>query len=1008
MSYAENTNSSAQKIYSDKMQYRRIKFRSRSALTILEMIIALSIITIIFAAVLPQFRVILKGWDSRQASAEVLQNGRVLIDHIARNLSKAVKITDVSESTVAIGFIEFQDNDGNNWRYDVNDNNYVEFGLVGALSDLAGPVSSFTFTCYDACDLDTALDIATADINDIRYVEVETTVINSLSASQNKTFTPSAYLRTNDEEASDECDPNLVAWWKLDETSGLNAEDSSSNSNDGTLRNMAGTEWTDGIVGGALNFDGSNDYIAIQNLYYDSSNSYAEVSVTAWIRTSDGTNQIIASFDRNEYWRLEINGSGGGTGQIGWDVRTSSGQVDYGSTTRVDDGQWHHVAGVFDNGTLIIYIDGNPETPASGGSTFGRGVNTRYGFLGVGSEASTFDGGTGPNNYFNGDMDDVRIYDRALDANEISELASVNVTYETFTEAKVDSDDTSISIPTPAGGGAVTLLGSWETDTSDLAHTAEAGSNRALIFIAHEESTSGSPTLTSVTYGGQTMTKIIERSAVSGYGNYVAAFILDEAGIAAATSDTFAPTWSATTSSVSYASVFLSNVDQTTSIGATDSYGTTSSTPNPVTTSALSTNDGDMVILGATCGNNGSYTLNNGFTEGIDQSVGSFGHTGVTGHKAATGVDETPSATFDSTVNRQVIIGFVVQVIGVVSDIEGDLLIAAVATDGSTIISPPSGWTEINQGSFGGAVTLGAWWKLAEASESTSHEFTWSGDEQAYGWMMRFTGHDPDNPINDWAADGETSSTPTSPEVTTTVNNCIILRLGAFDNNDITENDTGLTGHTTITMDESGGSSTITLFQDGLESFDHWTTTTWNLTTTPSPHSGSYSAHADDSDTYLISDDIDTSAYSEFTIDFWYQLDDTENGDIYLYLYDGSNYDNYDDFSNDSENDWYSYQEEHPGQVTITDPQYLKTNFRIRFEASMNHWQENVWIDDVLVTAAANEMVSGGAGYVTQPASGDSGTADFALTSSNASQMITIAIAPADNSSADCGGTIYP
>jgi hypothetical protein len=43
-----------------------------------------------------------------------------------------------------------------------------------------------------------------------------------------------------------------------------------------------------------------------------------------------------------------------------------------------------------------------------------------------------------------------------------------------------------------------------------------------------------------------------------------------------------------------------------------------------------------MVILGATCGNLGSYTLNNGFTEGIDQAVGaSNGITGVTGHKSA-------------------------------------------------------------------------------------------------------------------------------------------------------------------------------------------------------------------------------------------------------------------------------------------------------------------------------------------------------------------------------------
>jgi len=206
----------------------------------------------------------------------------------------------------------------------------------------------------------------------------------------------------------------------------------------------------------------------------------------------------------------------------------------------------------------------------------------------------------------------------------------------------------------------VNIIGSWGTGTS---HTKETGTNRALIFIAHGEYSGSDMNLISVTYGGQSMTKVIERNAGTGtgYRNYVVAFILNEAGVNAATSSTFAPSWSATPESVSYASIFLSNVNQTTSIGATDSNGTTSSTPNPIKTNPLSTNDGDMVMLGATCGNNGSYTLNNGFTEGTDQSVGSNGHTGVTGYKRATGAAETPSATYSSTVNRQVIIGFVVQ-----------------------------------------------------------------------------------------------------------------------------------------------------------------------------------------------------------------------------------------------------------------------------------------------------------------------------------------------------------
>src|SRR4030042_677516 len=119
----------AQKIYRDNMRYRNRKFRNCKALTILEIVIALAIITIVFAAVLPQFRVILNSWDSRQADSEMLQNGRVLMGHINRNLRKAVKVTAVSDSSETNGFVEFLCNDGNSRRYDIDSSsNYVEFG----------------------------------------------------------------------------------------------------------------------------------------------------------------------------------------------------------------------------------------------------------------------------------------------------------------------------------------------------------------------------------------------------------------------------------------------------------------------------------------------------------------------------------------------------------------------------------------------------------------------------------------------------------------------------------------------------------------------------------------------------------------------------------------------------------------------------------------------------------------------------------------------------------------
>jgi fibronectin type 3 domain-containing protein len=200
----------------------------------------------------------------------------------------------------------------------------------------------------------------------------------------------------------------------------------------------------------------------------------------------------------------------------------------------------------------------------------------------------------------------------------------------------------------------VNLLGSW---ASGLTHAKESGSKRTLVFIAHAEHTA-TTSLTAVTYGGQSMTKVIDRivSSNNTYA-YVAAYVLNETGVAAATSSTFTLTWNTTPSAPGYASVFLTNVNQTTLTGASD--GNTTTTLNPIKTNPLSTNNGDMVIVAATCGNSGSYTLGSGFTEGIDQTMASTA-TGVTGHKHATGTPETPSATHTS-LNRQVIIGFVVK-----------------------------------------------------------------------------------------------------------------------------------------------------------------------------------------------------------------------------------------------------------------------------------------------------------------------------------------------------------
>jgi len=129
-----------------------------------------------------------------------------------------------------------------------------------------------------------------------------------------------------------------------------------------------------------------------------------------------------------------------------------------------------------------------------------------------------------------------------------------------------------------------------------------------------------------------------------------------------------------------------------------------------------------------------------------------------------------------------------------------------VATDGNTAgsLASPAGWNAVHIADQGGAVTFGVWWKLAGASEGSNYTFSWSSSEHAYGWIMRFTGHDPASPVDANSNDAGSGAAPTSPSVTTTVDNALILRLGGFDDDDITADDPGLSGHTAINMGDSG------------------------------------------------------------------------------------------------------------------------------------------------------------------------------------------------------------
>ncbi len=203
----------------------------------------------------------------------------------------------------------------------------------------------------------------------------------------------------------------LIAWWKLDDGSGNIAIDSSGNAHNGTL--VGDTSWVDGIVGGALAFDGDGDCVDIgKSPDFDIKN---QITVSAWIKVNEFNRNwqaIVAKGDRA--WRLQRN-VGESTLEFacsGLVVPGSDWGPIYG-TTDVNDGHWHHVAGVYDEEKLYLYIDGSLDASAEAPGNIR--VNDEPVYIGENSQT--------PNRFWNGLIDDVRIYSYALSAEEISEIA---------------------------------------------------------------------------------------------------------------------------------------------------------------------------------------------------------------------------------------------------------------------------------------------------------------------------------------------------------------------------------------------------------------------------------------------------------------------------------------------------------------------------------------------------------------------------------------------------------
>jgi hypothetical protein len=222
---------------------------------------------------------------------------------------------------------------------------------------------------------------------------------------------------------------DLVGYWRLDDAS-VSTEDTSGYAHHGATLGSPGT--ATGRVAGALTF-GGRDYIEIQPKRALNDAAFSSFTVAAWVRASrtppatDNANGAFAIFSGPDNIELKYDKAR----RFVASIRTSTGTTQHSSTT-YDAGTWHHVAMVVDGTqkTLALHVDGQLAGGAAVPFTGDRALVPQaspnyaeyYGKYRIGVFDPLF---SWESNYFEGSLDDVRFYGRALGSADIGLLASM-------------------------------------------------------------------------------------------------------------------------------------------------------------------------------------------------------------------------------------------------------------------------------------------------------------------------------------------------------------------------------------------------------------------------------------------------------------------------------------------------------------------------------------------------------------------------------------------------------
>lgn len=201
----------------------------------------------------------------------------------------------------------------------------------------------------------------------------------------------------------------LAGYWTLNEAD-IDAEvvKDSLGEHDGTIQ--GDPEIVEGIIEDALSFDGDGDYIVIGPV-----TDGLDITYSLWINIPaiPGSSQVIL-------WDDDSQGGGDSWLQLMPDgtLQTQRGGDGFGvfsSNTPIAPGEWTHITFISDeeNDKKIIYLNGEPDSESGG--TITTRTNVSHIVLGVGHDGNAF---ISPS-YFEGTIDEVTIYNRALSGDEV-------------------------------------------------------------------------------------------------------------------------------------------------------------------------------------------------------------------------------------------------------------------------------------------------------------------------------------------------------------------------------------------------------------------------------------------------------------------------------------------------------------------------------------------------------------------------------------------------------------